>query len=57
MTRYFSGADHASWSRDLFANLLQYVGPELRTLALVAAAVGVVYNVWAEFSPALAELD
>ena len=59
MTRYFVaaiwGAGHASWSRDLFANLLQYVGPELRTLALVAVAVGAVYLVWAEFTPARAK--
>jgi len=47
---YGSGQSH-TWSADLFAALLRYVGSDLTIAAIVALVVGVAYLVWAEVAP------
>lgn len=45
------GSGVSSWSREGFVSLLRYIGPDLRTLALVAATAGALYLAWAELGP------
>ena len=42
------GSGVASWNRDLFRAMLQYVGPELAVAGYVAVGVGILYMVWGE---------
>ena len=60
-TRYLAaaifGSGVASWNRDLFLAMLQYVGPELRTFAIVALALGGIFLVWAELEALTARRD
>lgn len=50
--RYIAAAVYVSgmttWSSDMFATGLEYVGDTLKYLAIAALAVGILYIVWGE---------